>query len=511
MVQSRTSKSIKNSIVATSIYIVNLGLQFFSRKIFLDYLGTEILGLNTTAMNLLQFLNLAELGISAAVGFTLYKPLHDNDFSAVNEIVSLQGQIYRRIAIFIIGGAVVLMLFFPLIFKKIDLPLWYAYASFGVLLYSALLGYFVNYKQIVLTANQQDYKVQYSYKSVMILKVAAQMFAVYYLKNGYEWWLILELIFATIASISLSKMTKVTFPRLITVELSFKDLRTKYPDFSKKVKQLFFHKIGGFALTQSSSLIIYAYTSLTIVALYGNYLIIITGLTTLFAALFNGINASIGNLIAEGNKERIEEVFVELYSLRFLLVVTVCFVTYFETQNFIILWIGRDYLLQQTTLMLMVLTLYISLSRYSVDQYVNGFGLFQDIYAPIIEAIINISLSVILGAIYGLNGVLTGSIVSLLIIAKIWKPYFLCKNGLIGFLPKYIKIVVKHLLCAIFMFFFYYVCLDNYMSNEISSFPAWLAHCILLTTYSLGVLGLLLIVSKSGLQLFFRRVLHKLK
>ena len=33
---SRTAKSIKNSVVAMSFYIVNLALQFFSRKVFLD-------------------------------------------------------------------------------------------------------------------------------------------------------------------------------------------------------------------------------------------------------------------------------------------------------------------------------------------------------------------------------------------------------------------------------------------------------------------------------------------
>lgn len=48
-------------------YIVNLMLSFYSRKIFLDYLGEEILGLNTTATNLLQLLNIAELGISQGI------------------------------------------------------------------------------------------------------------------------------------------------------------------------------------------------------------------------------------------------------------------------------------------------------------------------------------------------------------------------------------------------------------------------------------------------------------
>ena len=46
MVESRTAKSLKNSVVALLFYFINLGLQFFSRKIFLEHLGAEVLGLN---------------------------------------------------------------------------------------------------------------------------------------------------------------------------------------------------------------------------------------------------------------------------------------------------------------------------------------------------------------------------------------------------------------------------------------------------------------------------------
>ena len=100
--------------MALVFYFINLILQFFSRKIFLDYLGAEVLGLNTTATNLLQFLNLAELGIGSAIACTLYKPLLEKDTVAINEIVSLQGWLYRRIAWIVIAGSVVLMAFFPL-------------------------------------------------------------------------------------------------------------------------------------------------------------------------------------------------------------------------------------------------------------------------------------------------------------------------------------------------------------------------------------------------------------
>lgn len=119
---SRTAKSIKNAKVALIFYFINLVLQFFSRKVFLDYLGAEVLGLNTTAQNLIGFLNLAELGIGSAIAFTLYKPLHEKNTQVINEIVSVQGWLYRRVAYIVIAGACILMFFFPLIFAKAQVP-----------------------------------------------------------------------------------------------------------------------------------------------------------------------------------------------------------------------------------------------------------------------------------------------------------------------------------------------------------------------------------------------------
>ena len=86
--ESRTAKSLRNAKVALLFYFLNLVLQFFSRRIFLDYLGSEVLGLNTTAQNLLGFLNLAELGVGSAVAYNLYKPLYDKDINAVNASIN---------------------------------------------------------------------------------------------------------------------------------------------------------------------------------------------------------------------------------------------------------------------------------------------------------------------------------------------------------------------------------------------------------------------------------------
>ncbi len=442
---SRTAKSLKNSVVAMLFYVVTLILQFFSRKIFLEYLGTEILGLNTTCTNLLQFLNLAELGVGAAVAFSLFKPMHDEDRETINDIITLQGHIYRRIALLILGGAIILMCFFPFIFEKATLPLWYAYASFGVLLFSGLLTYFVNYKQVALSASQQDYKIAYSYKSILLLKLLAQIIALSLFPQPYIWWLVLEGTFAIIASVSLHRMTMKTFPFLDSTGRGFKNLRSKYKEIEVKVKQLIFHKLGTFALSQSSPLIIYAYANLTLVALYGNYMIAITGIQMLAASVFNSMGAGVGHLVAEGNQERIRNVFKELFTLRFLIVATLCFTTFAVMNPLIKVWIGSQYLLPESSLLLMIAIMFISMSRLTVDAFVNAFGLFKDIWAPVAEAALNIGLSILLGAWFGLNGILTGVLVSLICTMVLWKPFFLITNHMKGFMIHYLYMYALHL------------------------------------------------------------------
>lgn len=236
---SRTAKSLKNARAALLFYFLNLLLQFFSRKIFLDYLGSEVLGLNTTAQNLLGFLNLAELGIGSAVAYNLYKPLFEGNRQAINEIVSIQGWLYRRVAYVVLAGACVLMGFFPWIFAKAQVPLGYAYGSFAVLLLSSLLGYFVNYRQIVLTADQQQYRITYSTQSIHIIKVILQILAIRFLSHGYVWWLVLELLMAVLSSYVLDRCIRKVYPWLRTVTNKGAELQKRYPGIITKTKQIF--------------------------------------------------------------------------------------------------------------------------------------------------------------------------------------------------------------------------------------------------------------------------------
>lgn len=495
---SRTAKSIKNAKVALIFYFINLVLQFFSRKVFLDYLGAEVLGLNTTAQNLIGFLNLAELGIGGAIAFTLYKPLYEKNTQAINEIVSVQGWLYRRVAYIVIAGACILMCFFPLIFEKAQVPLWYTYGSFIVLLVSTLLGYFVNYRQIVLTADQKEYKITLNIQGFKIIKVLLQIAAILYLSNGYVYWMILELLMAVTTAIVLDKLLKREYPWLKTTIMQGGTLRWKYPEIISKTKQVFFHQIAAFVLFQTSPLIIYTYASLTLVAVYGNYMLIITGVTLLMDALLRSINAGVGSLVAEGDKERIKKVFWELTSLRLWLASVVCFGIYKLGHSFIILWVGNGFLLEQSAFIVLIAITFIGLSRTN-DTFLYAYGLFQDIWAPLVETVLNLGLSILLGYYYGLTGILSGVLISLLVIVCIWKPFFLYKYGFRENIGEYVIRLFKYFALIAVSYIFISWLSDCLFSNSVHSYSQWCLYAFkLLVLYAPFSLGLFLCMDKAS-------------
>jgi len=502
---SRIKKSLKNVKVALIFYVINLVLQFFFRKVFLDYLGSEVLGLNTTAMNLLQFLNLAELGVGAAVSYSLYKPLAIKDKQQVNEIVSLQGYLYSKIGVIILFAGIILMLFFPIIFSNIKIPLWYAYATFGVLFISALVGYFLNYQQILLISDQKEYKLNYIIQGVKVLKVLLQIFSILLLSNGYIWWLFWELIAVFVTIGGIKYILKLEYPWLKTNINLGKELIKKHPQITHKTKQLFAHKLAGFALTESNQLVIFAFTSLSFIAAYGNYLLVIAGITALLGAVFNSTNAGVGNLVSEGNEDKILTIFEELFTVRFFLAIVSCYCVYKLTPAFITYWVGSKYLLDNSSLLLLVILMFINITRLTVDSFLNGFGLFKDIGAPIIETVINVGLSILLGYFYGINGVLIGVIISMCLIVLCWKPYFLFKSGFHTKIRHYVEMYTKLLFITFLALLTTEYLLKFIRINPYESILQFLLYSLIITAFFSTFLLCGFLLFTKGMRQFYER------
>lgn len=430
MSESRTSKSIKNAKVSFFYYVVFMILGFWSRKVFFDYLGSEVVGLESTVGNLLSFLNIVESGVGMSVTYFLYKPLFNGDYTTINKIVALQGWIYRRVAGVVTFGAAILLCFFPQIFSDIKVPLWYAYATFGLFLFNALLGYLINFRMIVLNTDQKGYKVTRISTGFAVAIKIAQILLLPVVPHPFLFYIGTLLIGTFIGCWWLNHVIDKEYPWLKVTGFNGRKLLAEFPDVLKKTKQLFIHKITSVILFNATPFIMYAFSTLTVVAYYANYLLIITKLRDVIAMVYSSMGAAIGNLIASGDKRKTVRVFWELYDSRFCIAFVALGCVYFLAHPFVALWLGEKYIISQLLLILLVINQSIFITRLTVDHYINGYGLFSDVWAPAVEGGINIGAALLLGHFIGYEGVLLGGIISQVLIICIWKPIFLFRKGM---------------------------------------------------------------------------------
>ena len=500
---SRTARVIQNAKVALFFYCINLILQFFSRKIFLDYLGAELLGLNTTAQNLLQFLNLAESGIGAAVAFALYKPLIQGNQKEINEILSVQGWFYRWVGIVVLLGSLILMTFFPLIFAETQIPFIFVFATYVVFLIGALLSYFVNYNIVLLSADQKEYLITFPTQSVKTMKVLIQVFAVWKLPYGYVWWLGLEALGTVITSLFLSKVMKSEYPWLETNIRLGKELRGKYSFLLIKIKQLFFHKVGGYVLTQTTPLVIFAFSSLTVVAIYGNYWVIMIGCLVFMDAISRGLSAGVGNLVAEGDKKKIKKVFWEILTLKIFFAAGICFGIIHLSDSFVRLWVGEKFIMQREAMLMMTAIYFIQMQR-SIDPFLQAYGLFSDIWAPIVESLMNFFFSILLGYFLGLTGIFLGVLISQIVVINSWKPVFLYRKGFKEPISEYlIRYTLKILLVVLIYFLISQV--NIFLNIKVNSLLDWVESATLYFISYLIVGGVLFFIFDSSFRSLLRR------
>ncbi|MBR1546810.1 MAG: sugar transporter [Prevotella sp.] len=425
----RVHRSVMNIKVGMFFYVLSLFLAFFSRKVFLDCLGAEFIGLTGMLMNIMSFLSVAELGIGTSIVYFLYKPLQENNHEKINEIMSMLAFLYRCIGGIIGIGGLVVSLFFPWWFSDLSTGLPLVYFAFYSFLATAMVGYIFNYRQLLVSANQRQYVVNAYFQSIAIIQSVVQIILAYYYRNLWL-WVIVGLVATIIGCIVFNYRIRKEYPWLrISLREGKANLR-KYPEVLRKTRQIFVQRIKDFILYRSDEILVGTFVSVVQVAFYGNYTIITSKLNFLVNILSDGMNAGIGNLVAEGDDEHTMKVFWELTAIRFLIVGIVVFGLLLFIQPFITCWFGTQYRLSDLIVYLLIFNIFIMLSRGVVEMYISAHGLFSDVWAAWTELAVNLTVTLCLAPFYGIVGILLGKIISVFFIAMFWKPYFLFSRGL---------------------------------------------------------------------------------
>ncbi|MGL4973499.1 MAG: lipopolysaccharide biosynthesis protein, partial [Culicoidibacterales bacterium] len=416
----RTKHAMKNIAMSLLSQIIIILLGFISRKIFLDSLGTEYLGVNGLLTNILSMMILIEGGIGMSITYNLYKPLAEDDHPKIIALIQLYKKAYT-----ILAGIILLISLglFPVVtlLMKATLPISQIAIVYMVFVAKNLVSYLTAYKWALINADQKGYVLARNNLLFQIISTIAKI-VILVITSDYLLYLLIELVIYTIQVIWNGKIVNKYYPYIRTKTKYVLDTAVK-ENIVTNVKAMFLHNIGGYFVYGTDNILMSIFVNLSAIGLYSNYVMIIGQLAGLISPILGGVSASIGNLIATEDKAKTYEIFKIINLVNFWIYSFCTIFLYNLLEPFINLWLGEGFLLEQAVFFVLLLNFYLNGMRRTISNFKNKAGLFtQDKYAPVVEGIINLSVSIFLAKMYGLIGIFIGTTISTLVVPFFTQP-----------------------------------------------------------------------------------------
>lgn len=469
---SRVKNSLYNISTGLGYQIMVMIVGFVSRTIFIYCLGKTYLGVSGLFSNVLSLLSFAELGIGQAIIFSLYKPIAQGDEERMLSLMTLFGKVYRVLFFVVLGLGLCLMPFLPYFINDYNsIPeLNIIYLMYVV---SSASSYLFVYKSTFLTACQKNYIVTI-YCSLFYIATTVLQISSLLVFESFLVYLTIQIVSGILQNIFVAYKVDKTFPFL-----KRKDAKALEKEDLKKIKKdvyaLVLYKIGAISLNSTDNILISKFVGIIAVGLYSNYLLITASVSSFLGTIFANLTASIGHLNASESDTRKYFMFRVISFTTFWLYSFVGICIYVLINPFIgNCWLGESFLLDKNCVFIICLNLYIVAMLYTPAQFRQTMGLFvQGKYRPVISAVVNIIVSIILGKYYGLAGILWGTAITRITTNGWYDPFLVYRR--LGISPwRYytdylLKLIVIFATGALFVYLYSFLNIDNFFKWALSA------------------------------------------
>lgn len=439
---SKTDSILKNSGISVLSFFSIAIFTFVVRTYFIKILGIDLLGLNALFTSILFILSFAELGISTATTFALHKPFHSGNFKLVKALLKLFGNFYRLIFFVVMVIGISIMPFLHLVTEiEITNKIYLFYFLF--LAGNAINYIFCEYKTFLLVA-QKNYIETGSKIFFSLLNMIGQLIVLINFES-YELYLIVFACSNLLNVIFLKLFSRMNYPHVFEVsDIKVTDEEKKI--IYKNITGMIYHKFGSVIVTGTDNILISIFSGITKLGIYSNYFLVFSLIKSLLSSLVRPLVGTIGLINYEAKTDDDYVKFVQIfyaYSL-FALISSIGF--YYLVNDFISIWIGKSYLLNQLEILTITISMFIIVIRNPIIIYIDSLGYFWDIrFKSLFEAAINLVASLIFLIYFnmGITGVLLGTIVSNLSTNIWWEPYIVYKKNFNRSLWSYFKLLIK--------------------------------------------------------------------
>ena len=405
----RTSNSIKNSLISFFSYLFISIITIILQRIFINIFNIEYLGLNTLFKNIFTMLSLFEFGMSSVIIYYFYKPIFKGDDKKLNELTFFTKKAYNYIMIIIFFVGLLILPFLSIMVKSnIDTNIFIVYILF---LISTIATYFISYKKCIIIAYQKNYILNIVHTICLFVITLIQILIILLFKNYYS-FLICNIMGVLVENIIISIYVNKKY-KFINKNNSKEIDNSLKQDIFSKMKAYFLDKFATLVIYNTDPIVLSIFFDLKVVGLYSNYIFILNGVDAIFNGIISSLTPSIGNLLVENSPKKNYEVFKKIRLLNLCITIFTSSMILCLSQDFITIWVGKEYLFSKFILIVLTFLFYKDFMKYSFKVFKHGAGIWvEDKFVPIIVAISNIILSIILLKIFGVVGVFFGTILS---------------------------------------------------------------------------------------------------
>lgn len=430
MEYKKTANAVRGVAAGFIFRIISMLFPFIIRTVILMKLGEEYIGLSGLFTAVLNVLNLAELGFTTAVVFSMYKPIADDDNATIKALLNAYRKIYRIVALIVLAAGLCVMPFLKYLIKgsyPADINL---YALFAIYLANTVIGYsFFAYKSSLLTAHQRM-DVQSGIQSgATLLMYTIQIILLYAFKNYYVYAIALPCC-TLLQNVMIGVTTKKLYPQYVCEGSIDKSLKAA---IKSKVSALVIHRVGSIIQGSIDTICISAFLGITICSRYNNYMYISSAIQGFVTVIFNSIVAGIGNHVCKESVEKNYKLFKTVFFVNALIVAfcASCLITLY--QPFMRIWSVKS--LGNTLMMLdfpiviaIVLLFYVNNVRQACSTFREALGLWDhDKVRPLFISLFNLT-GTLISAYYGsLLGIILSTVGAYFFVSMYWETKILFK------------------------------------------------------------------------------------
>lgn len=403
-------KNLKNIFLGFTSQVIILALGLFIPRIILTHYNSDINGLTSTITQIFSYMALLEAGIGQATMNALYPFINQDNYEEkkISEVMSVSRNYYRKITVVYAIVIVLMSLVLPIILKT-NVPY---FTVFGVILFEGMT-------QVVSFWSIQNW--------TMLLNVDGRN----YIKSNielvnkilcYTIKIILALKGVNIAFVQfgffiISLFKYVLYRRYMAIHYSWVDFKCENKD-NLKLKDRNSYIITEIAWTVFSStdmIVLSIFCSTKLASVYSVYNMVFIAITNLLDAVYNGVRFNLGQAYHDNLKKY--RTTHDLFNSIFMGTMTslIC-VAYLLIIPFIRIYTkGVDdvnYINQTLPIMFCIIQL-VSWSKYMAGNLMGLSGNAKKLsYISMVEAVINLTASIILVQKFGIVGVLIATVLA---------------------------------------------------------------------------------------------------